>query len=71
MEIIRAKNLSFYYPESDKPSLSEINLKINQGEFITVCGKSGSGKSTLLKMLKPALTPHGKKTGSLLWKVLE
>jgi len=67
MEILNTKNLSFYYPESKVPALSEINLTIKQGEFITVCGKSGCGKSTLLKMFKPALTPHGKKTGDVLF----
>lgn len=54
------KNLSFSYPETDVKALNNINLTINQGDFIVLCGKSGSGKSTLLRMLKPELTPHGK-----------
>ena len=42
------KDLSFYYPtEKKKPALSHINLKIERGQYVTVCGKSGSGKTTL------------------------
>ncbi len=58
-------NLSFSYPESKRQALKNINLTVNQGEFIVICGKSGSGKSTLLRMLKPELTPHGTKTGEI------
>jgi len=53
------KNLTFTYPDRQKPCLSAIDLQVRQGEFIVLCGKSGSGKSTLLRHLKPSLTPHG------------
>ena len=61
----KINNLSFAYPESKKQALRNINLTINQGEFIVVCGMSGSGKSTLLRMLKPELTPYGVKEGKI------
>ncbi len=61
----KINNLSFSYPESQKQALKNINLTINQGEFIVICGKSGSSKSTLLRMLKPELTPHGEKTDEI------
>lgn len=32
-------------------ALSNINYKINQGDFVTISGKSGSGKSTLLNII--------------------
>lgn len=57
------KNLSFSYPNQDKPALKNINLTVNQGQFIVICGKSGSGKSTLLRLLKPELSPKGKLEG--------
>lgn len=60
------KDLSFSYPMAkDKMALDHINLNIEQGEYITVCGKSGSGKTTLLKHLKSVLTPHGVTDGEI------
>lgn len=65
VEKIKIKNLIFSYPNSEKTALNDINLTINQGEFVTICGKSGCGKSTLLRHLKPILTPHGKTSGEI------
>ena len=60
------KDLSFSYAlGSGKKALDHINLEIEQGEYITVCGKSGSGKTTLLKHLKSVLTPHGTTEGDI------
>ena len=67
MEHYKIENVSFSYGTKDKKVVNNIDLKINKGEFITVCGKSGSGKTTLLKMLKPVLTPFGKKQGEILF----
>lgn len=57
----------FSYPETETAVLKDINLTVEQGEFIVICGKSGSGKSTLLRMLKPELTPKGKQEGEILF----
>ena len=65
VEKIKIKNLIFSYPNSEKTALNNVNLTINQGEFVTICGKSGCGKSTLLRHLKPILTPHGKTSGEI------
>ena len=65
MEIFEISDLNFCYPQKGKKVLRNINLKINKGEFITLCGQSGSGKTTLLKHLKPALTPYGEKKGTI------
>lgn len=65
VEKIKIKNLIFSYPNSEKTALNDINLTINQGEFVTICGKSGCGKSTLLRHLKPILIPHGKTSGEI------
>ena len=60
------KNLSFSYPASKNgPALKAINLSIERGEYIAVCGKSGSGKTTLLKHLQSVLSPHGNVEGEI------
>ena len=67
MAHIEIRNLSFSYPATpDKPSLSEVSLTVQRGEYVVLCGKSGSGKTTLLRHLKTVLAPHGKKTGEIL-----
>lgn len=51
MAKIEINNLTYYYPESKKPSLCDINLSIASGEFVVLVGSSGSGKSTLLRTI--------------------
>ncbi len=68
MEHFEIKDLSFSYPTTpDRPTLSHVNLKIERGQYVTICGQSGSGKTTLLKHLKSVLTPHGNMTGEILF----
>jgi energy-coupling factor transport system ATP-binding protein len=50
-------NFSFRYASQDKPTLKNINLRIEQGEKILIVGPSGSGKSTLGQCLN-GLIPH-------------
>ena len=62
------ENLSFAYPTAkEKKSLETVNLTIEKGEYIVLCGKSGSGKTTLLRQLKSVLAPHGRKEGKILF----
>lgn len=63
------KDLSFCYPTAaSKKALDHVSLTIEQGEYVTVCGRSGSGKTTLLKHLKSVLAPHGKLKGEILFQ---
>ncbi len=55
--MIKIKDLSFTYPGQQTPSLKNINLEINSGDFLAVIGGNGSGKSTLCKALN-GLIPH-------------
>lgn len=41
-----------------------MDLSLDAGEFVTLCGPSGSGKSTLLRCCKSLLTPNGTLKGS-------
>ena len=53
MEILRVENLSKVYGEGENQvqALKEVNLSIDEGEFVGIIGASGSGKSTLLHLL--------------------
>lgn len=44
---ISVEHLSYYYGKSDKPSLKDINLTVQDGDFIVITGPAGCGKSTL------------------------
>lgn len=48
---IEFKQVSFTYPNSGFEALTDINFKINQGEFVAIMGATGSGKSTLLNLI--------------------
>lgn len=50
-------------------ALSEIDLSIERGEFITLMGATGSGKSTLLRLFKPELRQNGVLEGTLTYAV--
>ncbi len=51
MPLIKVENLTYYYPETEKAALRDINLDIEEGEFILVAGGSGSGKSSFARVL--------------------
>ena len=68
MECFEIRSLSFAYPEQTKKALDALSFSIGQGEFVVLAGPSGCGKSTLLRHLKPVLTPHGEKSGEILFE---
>ena len=61
------QNLSFTYPAGGDKVLDNVNLSIEQGEYVVLCGRSGSGKTTLLRHLKSVLAPHGRRSGEVLF----
>ncbi len=59
-EILRLKNISMLYPtakQEDFQALVNIDLSVNEGDFICVLGPSGCGKSTLLNIIAGLLKP--------------
>ncbi|SES05666.1 ABC transporter ATP-binding protein [Salisediminibacterium halotolerans] len=64
MSVIELTNVSKSYPDGDalQTVADNIDLTIDYGEFIGICGPSGSGKSTMLKLMNGLVTPD---TGSV------
>lgn len=54
--LIKVENLSFSYTK-EKPIFENMNLEINQGDFVAIIGQNGAGKTTLAKQLNGLLTP--------------
>ena len=65
---ITCNGLTFTYPGRETPALRDIDLTVAPGEFVVVCGASGCGKTTLLRQMKPAIAPHGTRSGELLFE---
>ncbi len=57
MAVIEAKNLTYTYPSATKPSIVDVSIKIEKGEFTLITGPSGCGKTTLCRCLN-GLIPH-------------
>ena len=59
---IKIEKLDYVYMQGspfERKALDNINLEINDGEFIGLIGHTGSGKSTLVQHLNGLLKPHG------------
>jgi energy-coupling factor transporter ATP-binding protein EcfA2 len=64
---ISAKNLSFKYAGAETPSMENVSISIEKGEFVILTGPSGCGKTTLCRCLN-GLIPNfytGELTGDL------
>jgi len=57
MAIIETRNLAYTYPGGTKPSITDVSIKIEPGEFTLITGPSGCGKTTLCRCFN-GLIPH-------------
>ena len=59
--MIKLTNINRYHTNAAQKTwvLKEINLEIQQGEFVTIMGPSGAGKSTLLNIIGMLDQPNG------------
>ncbi len=48
---LRLENVTFSYPGSDKPVISDMNLTLRAGEKLALVGLNGAGKTTLVRLL--------------------
>lgn len=58
--IVELQNVSYSYMNGNEEykALSDINLKIYEGQVVSVIGQTGSGKSTLLQMINKLIAPQ-------------
>lgn len=56
-EKISLKDISYYYPEAEMPSLSGINIAVKFGSSVGIIGSSGAGKSTLVDIILGLIHP--------------
>ncbi|RNA70159.1 phosphonate ABC transporter ATP-binding protein [Alteribacter keqinensis] len=54
--MVEFKNTSLVYPNGTQ-GLKDVNIKINEGEFVVIVGLSGAGKSTLIRSVNRMVTP--------------
>ncbi len=57
MGIVEVKNLWYTYPNAPGPALRDLDMTIDEGEFILLTGPSGCGKTTFCRCLN-GLIPH-------------
>lgn len=55
--IVRVSKMSFQYPGTPKPQISDITFQVSLGSRIAVIGPNGAGKSTLVNVLTGELIP--------------
>lgn len=63
MQAIKIEALTHIYSKktpSEKVALDNINLLVEEGEFVAIVGHTGSGKSTLVQHLNGLIKPHKK-----------
>lgn len=63
-KMIEARNVTFHYPGSELPALTDVSVRIRRGEVLAIVGANGSGKSTLAKLLAGLYTPT---EGTVTW----
>jgi energy-coupling factor transport system ATP-binding protein len=49
MALIETKNLTYTYPGAAQPSIQDVSIKVEKGEFVLITGPSGCGKTTLCR----------------------
>ncbi len=56
--VIELKDVTYRYPNAERPIIEKLNLKLEQGHHYALVGKNGSGKTTLIKLLLGLYQPQ-------------
>lgn len=64
-ELLELQNVNFKYPWNEEDVIHNVNLKIKEGEMLSIIGPNQSGKTTLAKIIAGLETT---KRGKILWK---
>lgn len=54
---IHVENVTFRYPNFEKPAAQNVSFTIPQGKMTAIVGPSGSGKTTIIKLLERLYAP--------------
>jgi energy-coupling factor transporter ATPase len=57
LAVIESRDVTYTYPGATKPSIEDVSLTINKGDFVILTGPSGCGKTTLCRCFN-GLIPH-------------
>jgi energy-coupling factor transport system permease/ATP-binding protein len=55
--LLSIKDVSFKYPDAERPALSGFSLEVGETEYVAILGANGSGKSTLARCIAGLLAP--------------
>jgi cell division transport system ATP-binding protein len=75
--VIALEHVTKTYPKAQRPSLNDVSVAIEKGEFVFFIGPSGSGKSTIVKLLLREIQPtkgkimvNGREVGNMRsWRI--
>ena len=75
--MIALEKVTKTYPKASRPSLNDVSVAIDKGEFVFFIGPSGSGKSTIIKLLLREIQPtkgkimvNGREVGNMRsWRI--
>jgi len=60
-EVLELKNITYTYPETDRPVIKDLNIKININTSIAFTGATGAGKTTIANIILGLLGPDSGK----------
>ena len=54
---VNIEDVTFHYPNSDTPALSNVSLKVKAGQHVAIIGPSGAGKTTIVDLMLGLISP--------------